>query len=79
MNIATMKTYITSAWGKWVILLSVFLALGATAGLYILTQGLAATNLTDLVPWGFGSPLIFPPLPSPAGHSSCAQGSTCWV
>src|SRR5512139_193262 len=52
MNIATMKTFITSAWGKWVILLSVFLALGATAGLYILTQGLAATNLTDLVPWG---------------------------
>jgi Ni/Fe-hydrogenase subunit HybB-like protein len=52
MNIASMKTFITSAWGKWVILLSVFLALGATAGLYILTQGLAATNLTDLVPWG---------------------------
>lgn len=52
MNIASMKTFITSAWGKWVILLSIFLALGATAGLYILTQGLAATNLTDLVPWG---------------------------
>jgi len=52
MNIALMKTFITSAWGKWVILLSIFLALGATAGLYILTQGLAATNLTDLVPWG---------------------------
>ncbi len=52
MNSASMKTFITSAWGKWVILLSVFLALGATAGLYILTQGLAATNLTDLVPWG---------------------------
>lgn len=52
MNIATMKTFITSAWGKWVILLSVFLALGAAAGLYILTHGLAATNLTDLVPWG---------------------------
>ena len=52
MNSASMKTFITSAWGKWVILLSVFLALGAAAGLYILTQGLAATNLTDLVPWG---------------------------
>jgi Ni/Fe-hydrogenase subunit HybB-like protein len=52
MNIATMKSFITSAWGKWVILLSVFLALGVAAGLYILTQGLAATNLTDLVPWG---------------------------
>lgn len=52
MSIATMKTFITSAWGKWVILLSVFLALGAAAGLYILTHGLAATNLTDLVPWG---------------------------
>ncbi len=52
MHIASMKTFITSAWGKWVILLSVFLALGAIAGLYILTQGLAATNLTDLVPWG---------------------------
>jgi Ni/Fe-hydrogenase subunit HybB-like protein len=52
MNIATIKTFITSAWGKWVILLSVFLGLGVAAGLYILTQGLAATNLTDLVPWG---------------------------
>ena len=52
MNIATIKTFITSAWGKWVILLSGFLALGVAAGLYILTQGLAATNLTDLVPWG---------------------------
>jgi Ni/Fe-hydrogenase subunit HybB-like protein len=52
MNAATIKTFITSAWGKWVILLSVFLALGAAAGLYILTHGLAATNLTDLVPWG---------------------------
>ncbi len=48
----TIKTFITSAWGKWVILLSVFLGLGVAAGLYILTQGLAATNLTDLVPWG---------------------------
>jgi Ni/Fe-hydrogenase subunit HybB-like protein len=52
MNIASIKTFITSAWGKWVILLSVFLVLGAAAGLYILTHGLAATNLTDLVPWG---------------------------
>ena len=52
MKIASVKNFITSAWGIWFIILSVFLVLGAAAGLYILTHGLAATNLTDLVPWG---------------------------
>ncbi len=46
------KSFISSAWGKWVMLLGVFLALGVAAGLYILVNGLSATNLTDLVPWG---------------------------
>ena len=46
------KSFISSAWGKWVMLLGVFLALGVAAGLYIFVNGLSATNLTDLVPWG---------------------------
>jgi menaquinone reductase, integral membrane subunit len=50
--LAAIRTFITSVWGKWVILLSVFLFLGLLAGLYVFWKGLSVTNLTDLVPWG---------------------------
>jgi Ni/Fe-hydrogenase subunit HybB-like protein len=50
--LAAVKAFITSAWGKWVILLGMFLFLGLLSGLYVFWQGLSVTNLTDLVPWG---------------------------
>lgn len=36
----------------WVGFLAVIISLGLTAGVIVFTQGLAVTNLTDLVPWG---------------------------
>ncbi len=36
----------------WVGCLVVIISLGLTAGVIVFTQGLAVTNLTDLVPWG---------------------------
>jgi Ni/Fe-hydrogenase subunit HybB-like protein len=36
----------------WVFALFLFMLAGATAGAYIMINGLAITNLTDLVPWG---------------------------
>jgi menaquinone reductase, integral membrane subunit len=50
--LAAVRHFVTSAWGKWVILLSMFLFLGLLAGLYVFWQGLSVTNLNDLVPWG---------------------------
>jgi Ni/Fe-hydrogenase subunit HybB-like protein len=52
MNIATIKSFFKSAWGKWVTLLGFFLAVGASAGLLVFWKGLSVTHLTDLVPWG---------------------------
>src|SRR5512133_3350898 len=48
----TIKNFFTSAWGLWLSFLSIFLALGLGAGLYVFWKGLSVTNLTDLVPWG---------------------------
>ena len=36
----------------WVFALLLLMLAGATAGLYIMINGLSITNLTDLVPWG---------------------------
>ena len=36
----------------WVFVLLLLMLAGATAGVYIMINGLAITNLTDLVPWG---------------------------
>lgn len=36
----------------WVGVLAVIISLGLAAGVIVFTQGLAVTNLTDLVPWG---------------------------
>ena len=51
-----MKKYIlpflASAWGRWLTFLSIFLMMGAMAGLLVFWKGLSVTNLTDLVPWG---------------------------
>jgi molybdopterin-containing oxidoreductase family membrane subunit len=46
------KNFFTSAWGLWLSFLSLFLAMGLGAGLYVFWKGLSVTNLTDLVPWG---------------------------
>jgi hypothetical protein len=43
----------------WVFALFLFMLAGATAGAYIMINGLAITNLPDLVPWGLG-PLCYP-------------------
>jgi Ni/Fe-hydrogenase subunit HybB-like protein len=52
MNIATIKSFFKSAWGKWVTLLGFFLTMGVGAGLLVFWKGLSVTHLTDLVPWG---------------------------
>ncbi|MFL7870184.1 MAG: NrfD/PsrC family molybdoenzyme membrane anchor subunit [Anaerolineales bacterium] len=52
MNIATIKSFFKSAWGKWITLLGFFLAMGLSAGLLVFWKGLSVTHLTDLVPWG---------------------------
>jgi Ni/Fe-hydrogenase subunit HybB-like protein len=52
MNGTTIKTFFASVWGMWITFLSIFLALGLAAGLYVFWKGLSVTNLTDLVPWG---------------------------
>ena len=36
----------------YIAVLGTIIALGAAAGLVVMTQGLSVTNLTDLVPWG---------------------------
>ncbi len=36
----------------WMMILSVFMAAGVSAGIYVLINGLVVTNLTDSVPWG---------------------------
>jgi Ni/Fe-hydrogenase subunit HybB-like protein len=41
-----------SLWLGWLAFLSIFLIVGVTAGVMVLTKGLIITNLTDLVPWG---------------------------
>ncbi len=46
------KSFLASAWGKWLTFLSIFLIVGAMAGLVVFWKGLSVTNLTDLVPWG---------------------------
>ena len=52
MNIATIKTFFKSTWGKWVTFLGFFLVMGLGAGLLVFWKGLSVTHLTDLVPWG---------------------------
>lgn len=52
MNIATIKSFFKSAWGKWVTFLGFFLFMGLGAGLLVFWKGLSVTHLTDLVPWG---------------------------
>lgn len=46
------KSFFTSAWGMWLSVLSLFLAMGFGAGLIVFSKGLSVTHLSDLVPWG---------------------------
>ena len=41
-----------SPFAMWVMMLGLFMGLGAVAGLIVLARGLSVTNLSDLVPWG---------------------------
>ncbi len=50
--VLNVKAFLTSAWGRWVSLLSIFLLAGLVSGLLVFWKGLSLTNLTDLVPWG---------------------------
>ena len=52
MNMRKIKSFLKSAWGKWLIFLGFFLIQGLAAGLIVFWKGLSVTNLTDLVPWG---------------------------
>lgn len=47
-----LATFFATLWGRWLLLLGIFLAVGLGAGLLVFWQGLSITNLTDLVPWG---------------------------
>ena len=46
------KTFKPTPFTWWIAVLSVFLIGGLAGGVYVLMNGLAATNLNDLVPWG---------------------------
>ncbi len=52
MKITRIKSFLASAWGKWLSFLSLFLAAGLVAGLLVFWKGLSLTHLSDLVPWG---------------------------
>ena len=50
--IRTKRRFKLTLFHYWVLLLLLLMAAGAAAGVYIMINGLAITNLTDLVPWG---------------------------
>ena len=52
MKTFNIKSFFSSAWGRWMSILSLFLVMGLGAGLFVFWKGLSVTNLSDLVPWG---------------------------
>jgi Ni/Fe-hydrogenase subunit HybB-like protein len=50
--LAKIKTFKFTPFSRWIAILSVFLILGLAGGVYVLMNGLSATNLSDFVPWG---------------------------
>ena len=50
--LAKMKSFKPTAFTWWIAVLSVLLISGLAGGVYVLMNGLGATNLSDLVPWG---------------------------
>lgn len=51
--LANLRTRLNpTPWLIWVAFLGVLLVVGITGGIIVLIEGLAVTNLTDLVPWG---------------------------
>jgi molybdopterin-containing oxidoreductase family membrane subunit len=46
------KRLLVTPFTIWIAFLALIMAAGATAGIIVFWQGLAVTNLTDLVPWG---------------------------
>jgi len=54
-------------------LLGMILLGGLVAGILVFWKGLGITNLTDLVPWDYGSPLTFRRLHWARAPSACVQ------
>lgn len=52
MKTFNIKSFFASTWGRWMSILSLFLAMGLGAGLIVFWKGLSVTHLSDLVPWG---------------------------
>ncbi len=50
--IARPKMKLFEPMNLWIAVLSLFVVLGLTSGIYVLVEGLSVTNLTDLIPWG---------------------------
>jgi Ni/Fe-hydrogenase subunit HybB-like protein len=50
--IARLKTIRITRFNIWVLILGLFIVLGAVAGIMVFIHGLVLTNLSNLVPWG---------------------------
>ncbi len=62
-----------NTWALWLVFLGLLLAIGLVSGILVFWKGLAITNLTDLVPWGFWITLDLSSIALSAGaFSLCA-------
>ena len=50
--LAKLRSFKPTNFTWWIASLSIFLIIGLASGVYVLMNGLADTNLSDLVPWG---------------------------
>lgn len=72
--IKIVRENITTPWGIWLAILSVFLFAALIAGLAVFWKGLVITNLTDLVPWGLWITIDLSSIAVSAGAFSLCAG-----